>query len=302
MRLRFDFLLVLGTLFGLGCDGSQQKDGRIQAVCTTGMVADLLKNVGGDRVAVEQLMGPDVDPHVFKASLEDVARLRKADIIYYSGMHLEGKMTEILENLGKSRPVVAIADSLPVGRLLKDEQKRLDPHIWLDVAVWAQGTAGVAEALADLDKDHGEEYARRAAAYRKSLEALHEEVKKQIATIPKQRRVLVTSHDAFSYFGRAYDVEVKSVQGVSTEVEPSVKDINELVDFMCRRGVKAVFVESSVNPRAIRSVVEGCAARKHAVAEGGVLYSDALGKAGTAEGTYPGMIRHNVATIVKALR
>lgn len=300
MRLVTVGYLVL--LASLGCNGNQEKETRIRVVCTTGMVADMVANVGGERVVIELLMGPDVDPHLFKASLEDVAKLRKADIICYSGLHLEGKMAEILDNLGKSKPTFAVADSLQAKQFLKDDDKTLDPHLWFDVALWSQGAAGVAKVLADFDKAHADEYGQLATVYRKKLEALHEEVKKQIASIPPKQRVLVTSHDAFRYFGRAYGIEVKSVQGISTDAEPSVKDINDLVNFICRRSIKAVFVESSVPARSIRSVLEGCASRMHKVVEGGTLYSDALGKAGTPEATYEGMIRHNVETIVKALR
>lgn len=289
-----------------GCNRDAEFQGRIRVACTTGMVADMVANIGGERVVIDQLMGPDVDPHLFKASLEDVAKLRKADLIFYSGHHLEGKMTEILENVRHGRSTFAIADFIQSRssprQLLSDSGSIPDPHLWFDVQLWSQGTAGVGKALADHDSAHATEYTKRADAYRATLERLHDEVNKRIATIPPKQRVLVTSHDAFRYFGRAYDIEVKSVQGISTDTEASVKDINDLVDFICRRGIKAVFVESSVNPRGMRAVLEGCAARKHAVAEGGTLYSDALGKAGTPEGTYEGMIRHNVETIVKALR
>lgn len=292
-------------LLGLGCNGSngkQEKDSRIRVACTTGMVADLVVNVAGDRVVIDQFMGPDVDPHLYRPSLEDSARLRKADIIFYSGLHLEGKMTEILESLGKNKPAYAIADFVRAKRVLTDDSKVADPHLWFDVQLWSHGATGVSKALASYDRPHAADYAARADAYRARLETLHGEVKKQIASIPRQQRVLVTSHDAFRYFSRAYDIEVKSVQGISTDAEASVKDINELVDFIYQRGIKAVFVESSVNPRGMKAVLEGCAARKHTVAEGGTLYSDALGKAGTPEATYEGMVRHNVATIVKALR
>jgi len=297
-------VVISGLLLAVaGCNGQgAQQQSHIRIACTTGMVADMVANIGGDRVVVDQLMGPDVDPHLFKASLEDVARLRQADMVFYSGLHLEGKMTEILASLGKSKPTFAIADFIQSRRVLSDGSKAQDPHLWFDVQLWSQGATGVGKALAAQDKANAADYAKRAEEYRDRLEKLHDEVTKQIATIPRKQRVLVTSHDAFRYFSRAYDIEVESVQGISTDDEPSVKDINELVDFICRRGIKAVFVESSVNPRGMKAVLEGCAARKHKVAEGGTLYSDAMGRPGTPEGTYEGMVRRNVETIVKALR
>lgn len=308
MRLGKWFLfLALFQNAALGCNGKNSEPGEagqnsIQIVCTTGMVADLVSNVGGDRVHVETLIGADVDPHLFKASLEDVAKLRKADMIFYSGLHLEGKMSEILEKLGAKKPTFAIADSLQASQVLQDEKKATDPHVWHDVGLWSRGTGGVAKALAEFDPTHAADFQKRAAAYRAKLGDVHEEIKKTIASIPSKQRVLVTSHDAFRYFSRAYDIEVKSLQGISTDAEASVQDINELVDFICARGIKAVFVESSVNERNMDAVLEGCRARKHRVVKGGTLYSDALGKAGTPEGTYIGMVRHNADTIVKALR
>lgn len=296
--------LALAAPFVVGCnrDASSGNQKAISAVCTTGMVADLVRNVGGDRVAVTQLMGEDVDPHLFKASTGDVSKLNNADIIFYSGLHLEGKMGEVLDRLGKRKPTVGVADRLNVKEVLKDEEGARDPHVWFDVSLWSQAAAVVRDALKEFDPAHAADYQKRAEAYQMELAKLHEYAKTQIASIPKERRVLVTAHDAFQYFGRAYDIEVKGIQGISTEAEASVRDINELVDFIAKRKVKAVFAETSVNERNLRSLVEGCAARGHKVVLGGQLYSDAMGPEGTAEGTYVGMVRHNVDTIVRALK
>jgi len=266
------------------------------------MVAELARRIGGDHVPVVQLMGEGVDPHTYQASPGDVNQLNSAGLILYNGLHLEGKMGDLFAQLARKRPTLAVAESLPKEELLPGEQGHFDPHVWFDVALWAQTVPAVRDALSEFDPEHAADFERNASAYIKELELLHREVKEQLATIPKERRVLVTAHDAFRYFGRAYAIEVEGVQGVSTNDEASVKRVGELVDFLTRRQIKAVFVESSVSPRNLEALREGCRARGHNVAIGGELFSDALGAAGTPEGTYVGMVRHNVATIVQALR
>lgn len=275
----------------------------IKVVCTTGMVADLVRNVGGQRVEVEQLMGEGVDPHLYKASTGDVARLSEADAIFYSGLHLEGKMGDVFVRLARRKPTTyAVTERIPEHRVIEVAEGHFDPHLWFDVSLWSDAVLVVRDALAEFDPAHAPEYHARANEYRGTLSELHEYCREQLATIPKERRVLVTAHDAFSYFGRAYELEVKAIQGISTESEAGVKEINELVDFIVRRGIKAVFVETSVSDRNIQALVEGSRARGHTVAIGGQLYSDAMGRPGTPEGTYVGMVRHNVDTIVRALK
>jgi manganese/zinc/iron transport system substrate-binding protein len=285
-------------------DGSgNSADHRPRIVCTTGMVADLARNIGGRWVEVEQLMGEGVDPHLYKPSTIDVVKLSKADIILYSGLHLEGKMSEIFDRMAEgNHRVVAVTADLPRDRLLEIAPGQYDPHVWFDVALWSETTRGVEQALADYDPAHANDYRRQAASYRATLSELDGECRRRLAEIPATRRVLVTAHDAFHYFGRAYDVEVRAIQGVSTESEAGVREINELVDFMTKRGVKAVFVESSVSSRNVEALVEGCDARGHRVVVGGELFSDAMGRIGTPEGTYIGMVRHNIDTIIKALK
>lgn len=273
----------------------------IRAVCTTGMVADLVKVVGGPQVQVEQLLGADVDPHQYKATPADIAQLGGANIIFYSGLHLEGKMADLLERLGRNVPSIAIGEYLPRDRILTDAEGRPDPHVWFDVDLWSHGAGIVADALGQYDSANASAYKERADQYRIELGKLHAQVKRRLAGIPKERRVLITSHDAFRYFERAYAVEVRGIQGISTESEASVRDVNQLVDLITSRKVKAVFVESSVNPRNMLALVEGCKARGHDVTVGGELFSDAMGAAGTPEGTYPGMVHHNVETIARAL-
>ncbi len=275
---------------------------KIEAVCSIGMVADLVSHVGGDRISVTTLMGEGVDPHLYKASPGDVFRLGQADIIFYNGLHLEGRLGEVFEHMARRKPTVPLALRIADDALLHTESGQVDPHVWFDVSLWAETLDAVAEGLSKLDPEHAGEYQSRAEAYRDQLLDLHEDSRQQIAEIPRSRRVLITAHDAFGYFGRAYDLEVQAIQGLSTESEAGVREINDLVSLIVGRGIKAVFVESSVNDRNIRALVEGCWARGHQVVIGGELYSDAMGSPGTPEGTYVGMVRHNVNTIAEALK
>lgn len=274
----------------------------IRAVATTGMVADLVRNVGGDHVRTQQLFGADVDPHLYKATDADTAKLAGAEIIFYSGLHLEGKMTEIFESLGRKLPCFGVADLLDRQLVHKDEEGALDPHVWFDVTLWSRTAGVVRDALALYDPSHASDYQANCARYQKELDDLHAFAQKRLLEVPEKQRVLITSHDAFRYFGRAYKTEVKGIQGISTESEASVAHITQLVNFIVERKVKAVFVETSVNPRNMRALIEGCAAKGHKVVEGGELFSDAMGEEGTPDGTYVGMIRHNVDTIVRALK
>lgn len=273
----------------------------IEVVCTTGMVADLARNIGGERLRVTQLMGEGVDPHLYKASPGDVAKLDAASLILFSGLHLEGKMGEHFAQMRRRKPAFALAEHLDPASVL-EAGGAYDPHVWFDVSLWRKVSDVVRDVLVAYDPDGASGYRERHTAYAATLDALHEWARKELATVPKERRVLVTAHDAFRYFGRAYEVEVRGIQGVSTESEAGVGEVNALVDFLVGRKIKAVFVESSVSERNVQAIREGCAARGHPVAVGGELFSDAMGKDGTPEGTYEGMVRHNVRTILEALR
>jgi manganese/zinc/iron transport system substrate-binding protein len=266
------------------------------------MVADIAQNVGGEHAAATALMGEGVDPHLYKASPADVSQLSRADIVLYSGLHLEGKLAELLERMGRRKPTVGIAERIAPEKVLTDDHGAHDPHVWFDVSLWSEAAAAAADALAEFDPPHADAYRTNATAYRDRLAQLHQYAKDQLATVPKDRRVLVTAHDAFRYFGRAYGVEVRGIQGISTDSEAGVRQVRELVDFLVERKIKAVFVETSVSDQNIRSLLEGCHARGHPVVIGGSLYSDAMGKAGTPEATYEGMVKHNVDTIVAALK
>jgi manganese/zinc/iron transport system substrate-binding protein len=278
----------------------------IRALATTAMVADLVKRVGAPHVEVQAILGEGTDPHSYRPSPGDVKRMAASttDVIFYNGLHLEGKMAEGLERLSRQKPVHAVAEGLPESRLRSppEFQGFHDPHVWFDVSLWSLCLARVRDVLADFDPPRAEDYRRRAAATLIEWQSLHAWVAAEIATIPPERRILITAHDAFGYFGQAYGIEVHGIQGISTESEAGVRRIKELVDLIVARGVKAVFVESSVSEQNVQSLVDGCGARGHVVSIGGQLYSDAMGKDGTPEGEYPGMMRHNVRTIVEALR
>jgi len=298
-------LLLLTVLSTPGChfgsDSSAGDDGRIDVVATTGMVADLVERIGGEHVKVQQLMSAGIDPHQYKAAPADRIACDRADVIFYSGLHLEGKLADMFEKLAAKKPVYAVADKLPEASLLSSDGAH-DPHVWFDVSLWRQTIPVVRDALIEHDPAHAEEYRRNAAGYEAELDKLHEECKAALAGVPESQRVMITAHDAFEYFGRAYGVEVHGIQGISTESEASVKEVNRLVDLLVSRKIKAVFVETSVSERNINSLLEGCRAQGHEVRIGGELFSDAMGDKGTPEGTYPGMIRHNVKTVVEALK
>lgn len=300
-------LLVGLWLLATGCGGSADQaapNGRLRVACTTGMVADLARSVGGERVEVDCLMGPGVDPHYYKASQGDLERLSRAGVILYNGLFLEGKMEEIFGKMARERRVVAVAAELPQSQLRKppEFEGHYDPHVWFDVSLWRQTIPTVVAALAAADPAGAEVYQARGAAYAARLDTLHQWVQQELAAITPAQRVLVTAHDAFGYFGRAYGVEVVGLQGVSTVAEYGVNDLNRLVDLIVARRLKAIFVESSVPQRSINAVREGCQGRGHQVQIGGTLYSDAMGESGSGADTYEGMVRANVHTIVAALK
>lgn len=312
MRTWLTLLALASVPLGSGCSVEARPGGSsggqfegtypMQVVATTGMVADLVRNVGGERVAVTQLMGAGVDPHLYKASPGDVSLLSRAHIIFYSGLHLEGKMADVFVRMARMKPTHAVTESIDDAAVLETTDGAYDPHLWFDVSLWSQGVDVVRDALSAFDPAHAEEYERNAADYRQQLAELHDYAQTQLATVPKPQRVLVTAHDAFRYFGRAYGMEVRGIQGISTESEAGVKEINELVDFLAERKIKAVFVETSVSDRNVQALIEGARARGHQVTIGGELFSDAMGAEGTPEGTYAGMVRHNVDTMVNALK
>jgi manganese/zinc/iron transport system substrate-binding protein len=303
-------LLALCALFAAGCgridDETTSADlssRPIKIVATTSMVTDLVERVGGSRVEVEGLMGAGVDPHLYKASEGDVIALAGADAVFYNGLHLEAKLAEVFERMGGRVHTYAVTDSIPRERLLAPPAfaGAYDPHVWFDVSLWRLALAQVRDDLIELDPAHERLYRQNAAAYDRELGALDRWVRDQTERVPASRRVLVTAHDAFNYFGRAYGFDVRGLQGISTASEAGTADVRELADFIADRRIPAIFVESSVSPRAIDAVREAVRARGFDVGIGGSLFSDAMGDAGTPEGTYPGMVRHNVEAIVSGL-
>ena len=302
MRWIFIFIFILSC--ALGCGTPERSDQQIEVVCTTGMVADLARNIGGDRIAVVGMMGPGVDPHYYKASQGDLAKLTTANLILFNGLFLEGKLEDVFAKMARRKQVLAVAEHLPEERLLRppEFEGHFDPHIWFDVSLWAQTIEPVVARLSALDPDGAAVYRQNGARYRARLDSLHQWVVEQVALLPEARRVLITAHDAFGYFGRAYGVEVVGLQGISTVAEYGVNDVTRLVDLIVEREVKAIFVESSVPARSIEAVREGCLERGFQVEIGGTLYSDAMGAAGSGADTYVGMVESNVNTLVGALR
>jgi len=273
-------------------------------VSTTAMVTDIVQHVVGTHAKVTGLIEAGVDPHLFKPTRGHVKQLSDADLVFYSGLTLEGRMGETFSQLQRSgKAVFAVTESLDKDYLRSppDFAGHYDPHVWMDVKAWSKCVEHVAECLAKTDPPHADEYRANAAAYRTELAKLDEYVQKSIQSVPESQRVLVTAHDAFEYFSRAYGIEVKSVQGVTTESEAGVLDVNRLVDFLVERKLPAIFVESSVNAKNIQAVIEGAKSRGVTVQIGGELFSDAMGADGTYEGTYIGMIDHNATLIAKAL-
>ena len=314
--------LILATLLLAGCrDGNEAgrevnaSDRRISStsdlhgdftpsvVCTTGMIADIAINVGGDAVEVRSLMGPGVDPHLYQATTSDMQALADADIIFYNGLHLEAKLGDLLVKLASQRPVVAVTRDIPEDRLLSPEEFEglPDPHVWMDVDLWSQAAETLRDTLIELDPDSAETYSENCTAYTQDLLFLKMAITDLIKNVPQESRVLITAHDAFNYFGEAYGFEVRGLQGISTQAEAGTADVRELAQFIVDRKIPAIFVESSVPQRNIEAVQAACASRGFDVAIGGELFSDAMGSAGTKEGTYKGMIEHNVYTIVEAL-
>ncbi|WP_175640697.1 metal ABC transporter solute-binding protein, Zn/Mn family [Metabacillus schmidteae] len=285
-------------------EGNESSTKIIQVTTTTGQVADVLKNVGGDQVEVTSLMGPGVDPHLYQASQGDIQKLNNADMIFYNGLHLEGKMGEIFEKMSEDKTIVAVGESIPEALLLAadGDSNAHDPHVWFNIQAWIHAVDTVEEELSKQSPENEELFKDNAANYKQELEEMDQYAKEQIQTIPDESRVLVTAHDAFAYFGHAYGLDVMGLQGLSTDSEYGLKDVQGLVDTLVERNIKAVFVESSISEKSISAVVEGAKKQGHDVVIGGELFSDAMGEEGTEEGTYIGMFKHNVDTIVSSLK
>lgn len=304
--LKFTILLILGLMLA-ACGGSgtasEADNGKLNIVTTIGQITDITREVGGDHVEVTGLMGPGTDPHLYVASASDVDKIQNADIIFYNGLFLEAQMEEILEQIGENKPAIPVTRDIDRDILLPSAQyeDEYDPHIWFDVTLWSEAVKTVRDVLVEQDPANAEDYNANAEAYLVRLQDLHQYVQDRAAELPAEQRVLVTAHDAFNYFGRAYGFEVLGLQGISTASEASTADVQDLADYIAENQIRAIFVESSVPVRNIEAVQAAVANRDWNVEIGGELFSDAMGDAGTPEGTYIGMVEHNIDTIVGAL-
>jgi manganese/zinc/iron transport system substrate-binding protein len=313
-RLALASLAVLPLAGGCGDGGGAPAAGPsgasgprtypIRVTATVGMVADIVRQVGGDRTDVRGIIGEGVDPHLYKPTRNDVGALLDADLVFYSGLRLEGKMGDALEKVkARGKPVHAVTESIGPSYLLRppEWEGNPDPHVWMDVKGWMKAVEEVARVLGELDPPNRPTYEANARAFLARLEKLDGYAREVIGSIPERGRVLITAHDAFNYFGRAYGIEVKGIQGISTESEAGIEDINRLVRLIVERDVRAVFVESSVPRKNVQALIEGARSHGKDVKVGGSLFSDAMGATGTYEGTYIGMIDHNATTIARAL-
>lgn len=304
MKLKlFGLLLLLITSYSCN-QGAKEKNDKPVILATTGMIGDLVKNIVGDFVDVRIMMGAGVDPHLYKASQGDMQLIADADVIVYNGLHLEGKLTEIFEKTAVQKPTIPLGDFLESSLILKSENagSSADPHIWMDPKLWEIACSGLTDSLSSIYSEKNANFKAAGLAYISKLNTLSSNVDSLISLIPVESRVLITSHDAFRYFGRAFNFEVKGLQGISTVSEYGLRDVKDMVDLIIGRNIKAVFVESSVSSKSLESVIEGCNRQGHTVKIGGLLYSDSMGKPGSESGTYLGMIEHNATAISNALR
>ena len=301
-------LCLVALLVFIGCDPKgnppdTSAEGKLRVVTTIGMITDVVENIGGENVEVTGLMGPGVDPHLYKASAGDVQRLTSAQIIFYNGLHLESKMGDILAKMSGNTRTVAVTDVVDRSLLLTppEFEGQYDPHLWFDITLWMKAVGKVRDTLSEFDSDNTLMYWTNAERYLAKLAELHEYVKSQAERVPSEKRVLVTAHDAFNYFGKAYGFEVRGLQGISTATEAGIADVQALATFIAARRIPAIFVESSVSTRSLEAVKAAVKSKGFDVKIGGELFSDAMGNEGTPEGTYIGMVRHNIDTIVTAL-
>ena len=296
-------LLTVSLL--ISCGDKKEENGKLKVVTTTTMITDLVENIGGDLIEVNGLMGSGIDPHLYKASQGDFRKLDRADVIFYNGLHLEGKLVEVFEKMNEqAKATIAISDGVAENTLIGSEYfaSNYDPHIWFDLVYWNDISVYVTKRLSELDPENAAAFEVNRDVYLKKLKELKIDLDKKIAELPREKRILVTAHDAFNYYGRTFDFEVVGLQGISTATEAGVKDVQRITEFIIENKIKAIFIESSVPRRTVEALQAAVNAQDHDVIIGGELFSDALGSAGTEEGTYIGMYKHNVNTIVNALK
>ena len=295
--------MFLITVFS--CKKEVKKNGKLQVVTTTTMITDLVKNIGGDKIDIQGLMGAGVDPHLYKASEGDVSKLFNADVIVYNGLHLEGKLEDVFDKMRQqNKKTIAASNAIDTATLIGSEYfaSNYDPHIWFSITNWEIITQYIVDKLCELDAENTATYKTNGANYLKILASLKTTITEQVNSLPVEKRILVTAHDAFNYFGKEFQFNVVGLQGLSTATEAGVKDVQRLASFIEEKNVKAIFVESSVPKRTVEALQEAVRAKGKEVVIGGTLYSDALGSKGTTEATYVGMYKHNVKIIVSSLK
>ncbi len=299
--LILSLLLVFSNVISSCGEDEASDDSRPFIVTTTNLIRDAVENIGGDDVRITSLMGPGVDPHLYRATPRDFQQMERSDLVLYNGLFLEGRLSEILDRLGDQSRVVT--GSIPRDKLIEasDYGGTYDPHVWFDAELWMYVIDDVQEALSSLLPEKSGQFAERAELYKQELEELHLYALQRIQQIPEEQRILITAHDAFQYFGRAYNIEVRGLQGLSTATEFGLQDVSRMVSLIIERRIPAIFIETGVSTRAIESVIAGVRNRGYSVQIGGALFSDSMGARGTPEGTYAGMFRHNVETIVRGL-
>ncbi len=300
---KYIILVFLISIFS--CKKEPKKNGKLQVVTTTTMITDLVKNIGGNKIDIQGLMGAGVDPHLYKASEGDVSKLFNADVIVYNGLHLEGKLEDVFEKMRQqNRKTIAVSDAIDKNTLIGSEYfaSNYDPHIWFDITNWEIITQYIIDKFSELDADNSETYKTNGANYLKKLASLKIVITQEVNSLPLEKRILVTAHDAFNYFGKEFQFNVVGLQGLSTATEAGVKDVQRLASFIEEKNVNAIFVESSVPKRTVEALQEAVRAKGKEVLIGGTLYSDALGSTGTTEATYIGMYKHNVKIIVSSLK
>lgn len=301
-------LLILGLLVtSCGSDGDKDlsDSGKYNVVTTTTLVGDLVKNIGQDHINVKSLMGPGVDPHMYNASAGDVSLMHEADMVIYNGLNLEGKMGEVFENLrNRDKLILAIGNEIDKAELLEwpEYPGNYDPHIWFDVENWKTAALGVTEVLKELDPENSEDFDRNLEAHLTELDELIQYIEDRKEELPEEKRVLVTAHDAFNYFGNAYGFKVKGLQGINTSTEAATSDVRNLANYIVENEIKAIFIESSVPRKSIEALQEAVKAQGFNVEIGGELYSDSTGDVGTPAETYIGTFKENIDTIVDALK
>lgn len=303
MKNKFVYgVLIFLACVLLSCSNTQKKG--ISVVSTTGMINDVVTFIGGDHIHAVGLMGPGVDPHLYKATEGDMRRLSEADLICYNGLHLEAKMTDVLEKMSLRKPVLEVTRTIPRDQLMTPEafEGLYDPHVWFDVSLWMYTIDEISKALAHIDPTHSEEYQSRATLLKQQFTELDTWIRDIVQQVPENKRILVTAHDAFGYFGKAYGFEVKGLQGISTQSEAGAKDVIDLARYIVQHQLNAIFIESSISEKNVKAVKAAVLSDGWAVTIGGELFSDALGDADAKEGTYIGMVKHNVETIVHALK